>query len=43
MDAFFENFDPLYGYLGVGFCYLFALGLFICIKTKKGRKFLGIE
>jgi len=40
---FFNNLDPLVGYIGLGFGYLVALGFFLGVKTKKGRKFLGLE
>jgi len=43
METLSHYADPAAGILGFGFLYLFALFFFICIKTKKGRKFLGLE
>ena len=35
--------DIIAAWMGLGLCYLFMLGFFLGIKTKKGRKILGIE
>jgi hypothetical protein len=43
MNNLLDQMDPLAGILGLAFCFSFLLGIYVCIKTKKGRKFLGLE
>jgi len=43
MEALLSLADPVAGIVGFGILFLVPVGLYICIKTKKGRKFLGIE
>jgi len=43
MDALLNFADPLVGIVGFGILFLVPAGLYICIKTKRGRRFLGLE
>jgi hypothetical protein len=43
METLLSYADPVAGFIGFGIMFLIPLGLYLCVKTKKGRKFLGIE
>jgi hypothetical protein len=43
METLLSYADPVAGIIGFIFLYSIPLGLILCAKTKRGRKFLGME
>jgi len=43
METLLSYADPVAGIVGIGVLFMVPLMLFICMKTKKGRKFLELD